>query len=179
MTRRFFLRRGGLFLLFLLAACDSNPARPDNERAAALAVFMPTEETTEAAAVEQPDPARPHAAAPASRAAIPDAIYTLDSGNNALPPETEQSLRAIVQRIKVRRDLLVRLDSYAPANGSREMSLSLSRQAAVRIKRRLVELGVPSYRIQQAPLGAEYPDESQLSVRRVELFLLPLGGGKK
>jgi outer membrane protein OmpA-like peptidoglycan-associated protein len=91
-----------------------------------------------------------------------------------LPPDVEQSLRQIAQRVKTRRDLLIRLDSYAPASGSREMSLGLSRQSAVRIKRRLVDLGVSSYRIQQAPLGAEHPRESRLDGRRVELFLLPL-----
>jgi outer membrane protein OmpA-like peptidoglycan-associated protein len=174
MMRRFF-RRGGFILLFLLlTACDSNPARPDDERTAALAVLTPPEETAEAAATEQPDPAPPQTTDPAARAAVPDAVYTLDSGNDVLPPEMEQSLRAIAQRIKARRDLLVRLDSYAPANGSREMSLSLARQSAARIKRRLVELGVPSYRIQQAPLGADHPEDPRLEDCRVELFLLPL-----
>ncbi|MDR0737195.1 MAG: OmpA family protein [Zoogloeaceae bacterium] len=169
MIRRSLVRCGGIALLFFLAACNGNPARPDNERATALAVFAPPEEgaATEESAVTKPS-------IPAPQAATPNAIYSLDANNTALPPETEQSLRAIAQQIKARRDLLVRLDSYAPASGSREMSLSLSRQAAARIKRRLVELGVPSYRIQQAPLGAEHPDDPRMNGHRVELFLLPL-----
>ncbi|MDR1350571.1 MAG: OmpA family protein [Zoogloeaceae bacterium] len=160
-------RVGLIFLFALLAACDSQPARPEEARAAAIAVFAPPETTAESINAE-PVPAP----APTPQAAVPDAIYTLNSNN--LPPEAEQSLQAIARQIKTRRDLLIRLDSYVPANGSREMSLSLSRQAAARIRRRLVELGVPSYRIQQAPFGAEHPDEPRLNDPRVELFLLPL-----
>ncbi|MDR0672308.1 MAG: OmpA family protein [Zoogloeaceae bacterium] len=176
MTRRALACRGGLVLLLLLAACDSNPARPDDEHAAALVVFAPPEAKTtrEEAPVMKVVPVPDPAPALVPQAVAPEAIYTLEAEVAVLPPEAEASLQAIARRMKARRDLLIRLDSYAPASGSREMSLSLSRQAAARVKRRLVELGVPSYRIQQAPLGAEHPGESRLNERRVELFLLPL-----
>jgi outer membrane protein OmpA-like peptidoglycan-associated protein len=158
-------------LLILLVACDSLPTRPKAEAVAPVVVPVlapPAESAPEV--VPEVASAEPPAALP--QAVVPDAVYILES--DALPPEAEPSLRTIAQRMQASRDLLIRVDSYAPADGSREMSLSRARQAAVRVKRRLVELGVPSYRILQAPFGAEHPREPRLEKRRVELFLLPL-----
>lgn len=121
----------------------------------------------------QSKPPASHKPAASSRA-TPDAVYTLEPGSDSLPSPVNQSLQEFAARMKANRDLVIRLESYVPSGGSREMNVSLSSSAVERVRRRLVELGVPSYRIKQAPLGEEHPDSPQLNNRRVELFLIPL-----
>lgn len=118
-------------------------------------------------AVAQPQP-------PAAPRTAPDAVYTLESGTQNLPGQVNRSLEKIAQQVKANRDLVIRLESYTPSGGSREMNVSLSTSAVERIRRRLMELGVPSYRITQAPLGEEHPNARQLDGKRVELFIVPL-----
>lgn len=113
-------------------------------------------------------------AAPASVRPKPDAIYDLESGNAALPRSVNVSLEKIAAQVKANRDLVIRLESYTPSGGSREMNVSLATSAVERIRRRLVELGVPSYRISLAPLGEEHPEARRLNSKRVELFIVPL-----
>ncbi|MDD3482571.1 OmpA family protein [Azovibrio restrictus] len=105
---------------------------------------------------------------------MPDAVYTLEPGSDTLPSPVNQSLQEFAARMKANRDLVIRLESFVPSGGSREMNISLSSSAVERVRRRLVELGVPSYRIKQTPLGEEHPDSPQLNNRRVELFLIHL-----
>ncbi|GHT93328.1 hypothetical protein AGMMS49545_12410 [Betaproteobacteria bacterium] len=158
--------------LLLCAACETFPALPEATKEPA---------AVPRAAPDHAQPASPPAAAevvtpmPVSNTAAPEAVYMLDADKTApLPDSVEQSLQAIAERMKARRDLVIRLEGYVPNSGSREMNIGLSRQAVTTIRRRLVELGVPSYRVKQSPLGAEHPDSVRLDQRRVELFLLPL-----
>lgn len=104
----------------------------------------------------------------------PDAVYTLESGSQTLPPSVNQSLQDIAAQVKANRNVVIRLESYVPGGGSREMNVSLSTSAVERVRRRLIELGVPSYRIKRAPLGEEHPDARKVDTTLVELFLVPL-----
>lgn len=114
------------------------------------------------------------APAPAAARPAPDASYTLESSAQALPRAVNSSLEKIASQVKANRDLVIRLESYTPSGGSREMNVSLSTSAVERVRRRLVELGVPSYRISQAPLGEEHPDARKLDGKRVDLFIVNL-----
>jgi outer membrane protein OmpA-like peptidoglycan-associated protein len=173
---RMFAARSCLYLSFLFccAACDTLPPLQDNTEApvrasAPQAAQMEQVKTEQAEQVEQGEQADD------IRAFAPEAVYALEAGKNVLPESVEQSLRGIAERMRARRDLVIRLESYVPDSGSREMSIGLSRQAVSHIRRRLVELGVPSYRVKQSLLGAEHPDDAvRLDQRRVELFVLPL-----
>jgi outer membrane protein OmpA-like peptidoglycan-associated protein len=179
--------------LLSCAACDTFPILPTTTEAPAAeqpAPIVPpappatpsaTPSTAPPTAVPVPDSvpdgAPPTSAKPAqtSDALAPEAVYILDAEKNApLPDSVEQSLRNIAARLKTRRDVVIRLESYVPNSGSREMNIGLSRQAVDSIRRRLVALGVPSYRIKQSLLGAEHPGAVRLDQRRVELFVLPL-----
>lgn len=126
------------------------------------------------------DPAKPRiqipgrVQPPAPQGPPPDAVYSLEPGVPYLPPQVNRSLQEIARRIKDNRDQVIRLESYVPSEGSRELNVSLSTSAVERIRRRLVELGVPSYRIKQAPLGEEHPDSPRLDSKRVELYIVPL-----
>ncbi len=121
-----------------------------------------------------PPPVAQRAAMPAPRPVVADAVYTLDSSTSALPSSVETSLETIARQVKANRNLVIRLESYTPSGGSREMNVSLATSAVERIRRRLVELGIPSYRISLAPLGEEHPEAQRLDGRRVELFIVPL-----
>ena len=159
--------------LLLCAACDALPVLPTfaTEEAPATGHAAPA---TSAATVHAPTTAAPVPGETANAAAPPEAVYILEMGKNTLPDSVEQSLRGIAEHMKSKRDLVIRLDSYVPDSGSRELNIGLSRQVAASIQRRLIELGVPSYRIKPSTLGAEYPGAIRLEQRRVELFLLPL-----
>ncbi len=132
----------------------------------------------------RPEPPEPESPRPQARVqpskptapsrTAPDAVYTLEPGGDTLPYQVNQSLQEFAARMKANRNLVIRLESFVPSGGSREMNVSLSSSALERVRRRLVELGVPSYRIKQATLGEEHPDSPQLNNRRVELFLIPL-----
>ncbi|MDR1889147.1 MAG: OmpA family protein [Zoogloeaceae bacterium] len=161
--------------LLLCAACDTLPSQPTpTEAPPAVTHSAPA---THAAPVHTPPPAAIPAPTPSETTAspTPEAVYILQAEkNNPLPDSVEQSLRDIAERMQTHRDFVIRLESYVPNSGSREMNIGLSRQAVASIRRRLVELGVPSYRIKQSLLGAEHPDATRLDQRRVELFMLPL-----
>ncbi len=144
---------GCLLALLLLAGCATRPQAPEATPAA----------TVPAATASTPT-VRPE----------PDAVYNLESGTRALPRPVNSSLEKIAARVKANRDLVIRLESYTPSGGSREMNVSLSTSAVERIRRRLVELGVPSFRISLAPLGEEHPESRRLDSKRVELFIVPL-----
>ncbi|MDR3055773.1 MAG: OmpA family protein [Zoogloeaceae bacterium] len=153
----------------LCVACDTQPILPTRVETPAV-----TQAESAASAPAAPQtPSQP--AAITTESTAPEAVYMLPMAQNApLPNEVEQSLKTIAERMKARRDLIIRLESHVPDSGSREMDIGLSRQAAASIQRRLVELGVPSYRVKPSPLGAEYPGATRLKQRRVELFILPL-----
>lgn len=144
---------GCLLALLLLAGCATRPQAPQATPAT----------TAPAATITTPAP-RPE----------PDAVFNLDSGNRPLPRQVNSTLEKIAAQIKANRDLVIRLESFTPSGGSREMNVSLSTSAVERIRRRLVELGVPSYRISLAPLGEEHPEARRLDSKRVELFIVPL-----
>lgn len=112
--------------------------------------------------------------APTSSRPKPDAVYQLESENSPLPPQVNESLQSIAAQVKTNKNLVIRLESFVPSGGSREMNVSRSSSAVNRIRKRLTELGVPSYRIQQAPLGEEHPDAQKLDTKWVELFLVHL-----
>jgi len=144
-----------LLALLLLAGCAGRPM----QRQEASPTTTPQATSTESRTTV---PNRP----------VPDAVYTLDAG--PLPSQVQISLQAIANRMKSNRDLVIRLEGFVPAGGSREMNISISSYAVERIRQRLVELGVPGYRVKRAPLGEEHPDAPQLNHRRVELFVVPL-----
>jgi outer membrane protein OmpA-like peptidoglycan-associated protein len=162
--------------LLLIAACDTFPILPTfpTEEPPAATQSAP-EPAAPVAPATIPEPVTPSAAAPTQTAVTPEAVYILGAEKNApLPDAVDHSLHDIAERMKNNRDLVIRLESYVPNSGSREMNIGLSRQAVTSIQHRLIELGVPSYRIKQSLLGAEHPDTVRLDQRRVELFLLPL-----
>lgn len=112
--------------------------------------------------------------APAPSRPKPDAVYKLESENRPLPPQVNDSLQNIAAQVKANKNLVIRLESFVPSGGSREMNVSRSSSAVNRIRNRLTELGVPSYRIQQAPRGEEHPDAQKLDTKWVELFIVHL-----
>ena len=125
---------------------------------------QPTASQSAATRVQPPIPKGPE----------PDAVYSLEPGAPYLPSAVNRSLQEIAQRVKGNRNLVIRLESYVPSEGSRELNVSLATSAVERVRRRLVELGVPSYRIKQTPLGEEHPDSPRLDSKRVELYIVPL-----
>lgn len=146
--------------LMLLAGCATPPLlKPDGSQTQSSS--PPVTKTEHSPA---PVPSRPK----------PDAIYQLESENRPLPPQVNESLQNIAAQVKANKNLVIRLESFVPSGGSREMNVSRSSSAVNRIRNRLAELGVPSYRIQQAPLGEEHPDAQKLDTKWVELFLVHL-----
>jgi outer membrane protein OmpA-like peptidoglycan-associated protein len=156
-----------LSLLFCCVACNTLPPLQNDAEAPAPVLSSVPQQTAQMEQASDAQIINPVIA--------PEAVYILEAGKNALPESVEASLRGVAERMRARRDLVIRLESYVPDSGSREMSIGLSRQAVSHIRRRLVELGVPSYRVKQSLLGAEHPDDAvRLDQRRVELFVLPL-----
>ncbi|MDR1850476.1 MAG: hypothetical protein LBQ75_10595 [Zoogloeaceae bacterium] len=110
----------------------------------------------------------------------PDAILFLPPANAPLPVEVTQSLREILEK-RNRKNVLFTLEAWPSAEGSREISIEHARQAANRVRNKLVELGVRPYRIKISVRGeqeAHAPDEplSTPKRQRVDLFLSVLAG---
>lgn len=114
----------------LLAACGATPPKsgPPGEGEAAIGV------STSAKAPGQP----------------PDAVFEVRAGQ-ALKTADDSQLKAIAAQMKRKKRLLIRLEAAAPDKGSLEVALGRAAAASAKISRRLAALGVPAYRINEAP----------------------------
>jgi len=104
----------------------------------------------------------------------PEAVFFIPPANTPLPPEVTQSLRAVLDKQQGRKNVLFTLEVAPSAEGNREINLELARQAANRLRNKLVELGVRPYRVKIAVRGeAHVPGEvpSTPEKQRVDLFL--------
>jgi type IV pilus biogenesis protein CpaD/CtpE len=164
---RVWMRPGIVAMTSILAACANLPpsATPPG-----------TNET--AARILDPRPARVIPPPPPSVPArpVPDAVIALPPDGGPLSPQANQTLQEFAARLKGKRDLAIRLESFVPDGGSRELNVGLSASRVEQVRRRLVELGVPSYRIKIAPRGEEHLDAPTAADggARIELYLVRL-----
>jgi hypothetical protein len=157
-----------LLMSLALGACASLPPPPPAN---------PDAPAGTAARISDPRPARVIPPPPPSVPArpVPDAVIALTPDAGPLSPQANQTLQEFAARLKGNRDLAIRLESFVPDGGSRELNVGLSATRVEQVRRRLVELGVPSYRIKIAPRGEEHLDAPAADGgARIELYLVRL-----